>query len=92
MNIVYACKGNSFTATRDGKTIGFAHYNAKGNYIDTLFVSADVRRQGIGTALVQYVIATVGRKLNRCPDALKNDAIRSLGAKFGDAIGPEAKR
>lgn len=84
-------KPNLFSAYKDGELIAYANYNIRGNYIDTLFVKTEFRRQGVGSALVNFIVETNGRKLLRCPDHLKNDAVRGLSVKFGDRIGREAR-
>lgn len=80
-----------FCAYLDGKMISYAHYDIKQNFIDTLWTKEDCRRKGVATTLVEYITKTLGKKLFRCPDQLKNDAVRGLSAKFGDSIGVEAK-
>ena len=85
-------QSNTFFAFKDDKMIGYAHYNPAGNYIDSMMVKVAFRKHGVATALVRAVAKAVEpRKLNRCPDRLKNDAIRQLSAKLGTELGQEAK-
>lgn len=75
-----------YVATIDGKVIATAFVHDAGNYIKSLFVARPFRRKGVATGLVRFIGEHRGRKLNRCPDRMKNDAVRALSAKLGDEL------
>ena len=86
-NVQYrALQNHRYVAVLDKKIIATAFVNDSGNYIQSLVVARPFRRKGIATGLVRFIGEHRGRKLNRCPDRMKNDAVRALSAKLGDEL------
>jgi len=81
-----ALQNHRYVAVLDKKIIATAFVNDSGNYIQSLVVARPFRRKGIATGLVRFIGEHRGRKLNRCPDRMKNDAVRALSAKLGDEL------
>lgn len=81
-----ALQNHRYVAVLDKKIIATAFVHDAGNYIKSLFVARPFRRKGIATGLVRFIGEHRGRKLNRCPDRMKNDAVRALSAKLGDEL------
>lgn len=89
--IEYRAKPNHrYVAVLNGRIIATAYVNDAANYVKSLYVSRRYRRQGVAIGLVRFIGEHRGRKLNRCPNDRKNDAVRALSAKLGDELLEEA--
>lgn len=82
---------HTYQATQSGFIVANANVHDEGNFVRSLYVKPQMRRKGIATELVRFICEHRGRKLNRAPSRIKNDAVKALSAKMGDELEVEAK-
>jgi GNAT superfamily N-acetyltransferase len=89
--VTYRAKPNHRYVAMVGKRIvATAFVNDEHNFIQSLYVEREYRRQGIGSGLVRFIARHRRRKLNRCPNDQKNDAVRAMSAKLDPYLLEEA--
>jgi GNAT superfamily N-acetyltransferase len=89
--LTFGKRDGLYVAIHATKEVAWARVNP-GNYIDRLLVHRTVRRQGVATALVRYINADRGEKLNRAPSGIKNAMVKSLSKKLGDELLGEVNK